>query len=107
MSASDFNALVQDASGDIAMYMVDDAGNWDTTSNYTANGIGYWLDATGKVTTWGTDGFSYYVETHDGTIGIGRAPGLASGTEGKLHLVYASKSDSSKYIEFVINTTLE
>ena len=107
MSASDFNALVQDASGDIAMYMVDDDGNWDTTSNYTANGIGYWLDATGKVTTWGADGFSYYVETHDGTVGIGRAPGLASGTEGKLHFVYASKSDSSKYIEFVINTTLE
>ncbi|MBR0188274.1 MAG: DUF4859 domain-containing protein [Prevotella sp.] len=107
MNSSEFNALVQDASGDIAMYMVDDAGNWDTTSNYTANGIGYWLDATGKVTTWGTDGFTYYVETHDGTVGIGRAPGLASGTEGKLHFVYASKTDSSKYIEFVINTTLE
>lgn len=107
MSVSDFNAAVQDAGGDIAMYMVDDAGNWDTTSNYTANGIGYWLDASGKVTTWGTDGFSFYVETHDGTVGIGRAPGLASGTEAKLHFVYASKSDNSKYIELVINATLE
>lgn len=107
MSVSEFNALVQDAAGDIAMYMVDDAGNWDTTSSYTANGIGYWCDATGKVTTWGTEGFTYYVETHDGTVGVGRAPGLASGTEGKLHFVYASKSDSSKFIEFVINTTLE
>ena len=80
MSSSDFNALVQDPDGDIAMYMVDDAGNWDTTSEYTANGIGYWLDASNKVTNWGTEGFTYYVETHDGTVGIGRAPGLASGS---------------------------
>ena len=61
MTSSEFNALVQDPEGDIALYMVDDAGNWDTTSSYTANGIGFWLDASGKVTTWGTDGFTYYV----------------------------------------------
>ena len=107
MTSSEFNALVQDPEGDIALYMIDEAGNWDTASGYTANGIGFWCDASGKVTTWGADGFTYYVETHDGTVGIGRAPGLASGMEGKLHFVYASKSDSSKYIEFVINLTLE
>ncbi len=107
ISSSDFDAQVQDPEGDIAMYMVDEAGNWDTSSSYTANGIGYWLDATGKVTTWGTDGFSFYVETHEGSVGVGRAPGLASGTEAKLHFVYASKTDSSKYIELVINATLE
>jgi hypothetical protein len=107
MSSSDFNALVQDPDGDIAMYMVDDAGNWDTTSEYTANGIGYWLDASNKVTNWGTEGFTYYVETHDGTVGIGRAPGLVSGSTGKVHFVYASKADNSKFIEFVINITLE
>ena len=59
------------------------------------------------MTTWGTDGFSFYVETHDGSVGIGRAPGLASGTEAKVHFVYASKSDDSKYIELVVNATLE
>ena len=107
MSSSDFNALVQDPDGDIAMYIVDDAGNWDTTSEYTANGIGYWLDASNKVTNWGTEGFTYFVETHDGTVGIGRAPGLASGSTGKVHFVYASKADNSKFIEFVINITLE
>ena len=107
MTSSEFNALVQDPEGDIALYMVDDAGNWDTTSSYTANGIGFWLDASGKVTTWGTDGFTYYVETHDGTVGIGRAPELPSGMEGKLHFVYANKTDDSQYIEFVINLTLE
>ena len=107
LTSSDFNAIVQDPDGDIAMYMVDEAGAWDTTSEYTANGIGYWLDATGKVTNWGADGFTFYVETHDGTVGIGRAPGLASGMEGKLHFVYANKYDSSKYIELVINATLE
>ena len=107
MSVSDFNATVQDPAGDIAMYIVDEAGNWDTTSNYTANGIGFWLDASCKVTTWGTDGFSFYVETHDGSVGIGRAPELASGMEAKVHFVYASKTDDSKYIELVVNATLE
>lgn len=107
MTASEFNSVVQDSSGDIAMYMVDDEGNWDTTSSYTANGIGYWLDASGKVTTWGKDGFSYFVETHDGSVGIGRAPGVAAGTQVKLHFVYASKTDKSKFVEFVCNATLE
>ena len=107
MTASDFNSVVQDSKGDIAMYMADDEGNWDTTSTYTANGIGYWLDGSGKVTTWGKTGFSYFVETHDGTVGIGRAPGVASGTKVKLHFVYASKTDKSKFIEFVCNVTLE
>ena len=107
MSVSDFNATVQDPAGDIAMYIVDETGNWDRTSNYTANGIGFWLDASCKVTTWGTDGFSFYVETHDGSVGIGRAPGLASGMEAKVHFIYASKTDDSKYIELVVNATLE
>ncbi|WP_434504376.1 DUF4859 domain-containing protein [Prevotella sp.] len=107
MTASEFNKTVQDSSGDIAMYLVDDAGNWDTTSKYTANGIGYWLDGLLKVTTWGTKGFSYFVETHDGSVGVGRAPGVASGTQTKFHFVYASKTDKSKFVEFVCNATLE
>lgn len=107
MSVSDFNAAVQDVGGDIAMYIVDDAGNWDTASSYTANGIGYWLDGSCNVTNWGVDGFSFFIETHDGTVGFGRAPGMASGTTAKLHFVYAKKNDSSQFVEFVINATLE
>ena len=108
MSVDEFCAEVSDTENDIAMYMVDDAGNWNTSASYTAVGIGYWCEADGTVRGWG-DGCAYFVETHaeDKTVGIGRYPGLAAGTEYKVHFVYASKTDSSKYIEFVINATLE
>lgn len=105
MTVDQFNKTVQDADGDIAMYMVDEAGTWDKTSKYTANGIGYWCTATGKVQGWGS-GCSYFVETHDGSVGIGRYPGMASGTQYKIHFVYVSKSDPSKYVEFVVVATL-
>jgi hypothetical protein len=107
MTVSEFNKTVQDSNGDIAMYLVDDAGNWDTTSKYTVNGIGFWLDGSLKVTTWNKAGFSYFIETHDGSVGIGRAPGIAAGTQTKFHFVYASKTDKSKFVEFVCNATLE
>ncbi|MBQ6379065.1 MAG: DUF4859 domain-containing protein [Prevotella sp.] len=108
MTVAEFCSEVSDTGNDIAMYIVDDAGNWNTSADYTANGIGYWCEADGTVRGWG-DGCAYFIETHaeDKTVGIGRYPGLASGTEYKVHFVYVSKSDASKFIEFVINATLE
>jgi hypothetical protein len=106
MSVKDFNTTVQDADGDIAMYMVDAAGNWDTSSKYTANGIGYWCNGDGKPQSWG-DGCVYFIETHDGSVGIGRYPGVASGSQYKIHFVYASKSNKDKYVEFVVIANME
>lgn len=106
MSVSDFNTTVQDPEGDIAMYMVDADGNWITDHDYTANGIGYWCNGDGTPINWG-DGCVYFVETHDGTVGIGRYPGVASGSTYKVHFVYASKSDSSKFMELVITANFE
>jgi hypothetical protein len=106
MTVSEFNAAVQDPEGDIAMYMIDANDNWITEADYTANGIGYWCKADGTPTTWGSDS-EYYVETHDGTVGIGRYPGLASGTVYNVHFVYASKSDDSKFVEFKVVATLD
>lgn len=106
MSVKDFNTTVQDPEGDIAMYMVDANGNWITDKDYTANGIGYWCNGDGTPQNWG-DGCVYFVETHDGTVGIGRYPGVASGSTYKVHFVYASKSDSSKFMELVITANFE
>ncbi len=106
MSSTDFNKIVQDTSGDIAMYMVDANGNWITGKDYTANGIGFWCDASGNPISWSSK-CQYFVETHDGSVGIGRYAGIASGTQAKVHFVYASKSDSSKFMEFVITVNFE
>lgn len=105
MTVSEFNKAVQSSDGDIAMYMVDGSGNWDKTSKYTANGIGFWCTADGKVHAYGKE-CAYFIETHDGSVGIGRYENIPSGTQYKIHFVYASKSNPDKYVEFVVSTTL-
>lgn len=106
MTVAEFNEAVQAPDGDIAMYMVDTAGKWITDKDYTANGMGYWCDGEGTPRGWG-DGCVYFVETHDGSVGVGRYPGIASGTQKVVHFVYASKSDSNKFVEFICNATFE
>ena len=106
MSATEFNKAVQETSGDVAMYVVSDDGTWDKTSAYTANGIGYWCTAAGTVTKYG-DNCAFFLETHDGSVGIGRYVKQETGTKFKAHFVYASKSEPSKCMEFVLNITLE
>ena len=105
MTVKDFNEAVQGRDGDIAMYMIDANGN-RYQSAYTAEGLGYWCDKDGKPRAWG-DGCMFFVETHDGTVGIGRYPKIASGSTSKVHFVYASKTDISKFMEFVITANYE
>lgn len=92
------------------MYMVDNAtGEWNTTSSYTANGIGYWLDGSGKVTTWGTTGFTWFVENDPDNkcVNIGRAPDVAAGTEIDLSFVYVMKEDTNKFFQIKAKVTAE
>lgn len=115
MTSAEFMEKISDPEGPVAMYIVDEKGNWDKASQYTAGGIGYWMDKDNKVTTWKgggwNDGNMYFIETHttDGgnSVGIGRAPNVPSGTTTKAHFVYADKTDNSKFIEFVLNLTFE
>ncbi len=106
ITASELNKTVQDAEGDIALYMLDADGNWITGKDYTANGIGYWCDGEGNPMSWG-EGCVYFVETYDGGVNVGRYPGVTSGSVYKVHFVYASKTDSSKFVEFVVTATFE
>lgn len=105
MTVDDFNEAVQDDKGDIAMYMVDANGKW-IEHDYTANGIGFWCDKDGNPRGWGA-GCVFFVETHDDSVGVGRFTGIASGTTSNVHFVYASKSDPTKYVEFVITANYE
>lgn len=92
---------------DMALYMVDSDGNWITDASYTANGLGYWCESDGTPCTWGEDVCEYYVETWEGSVAIGRYVDIASGLENSTHFVYASRSDSSKYLEFILSFTYE
>lgn len=107
MSVSEFTSAVKDSDGPIAMYVVDTDGNWDKESDYTANGIGYWMSNEGKVTTWGADGCTYFIETGDGCVNIGRFPGIASGGVYRMRFVYADKEENSKFVEFIVTATME
>lgn len=106
VSVKDFVKMINEGE-DIALYMVHDKV-WDKESEYTANGLGYWLDADSKVKNWG-EGCTLFAESNpeDGGIGIGRYPGIASGTTQSLDFVYVLKNDESKFIEFKVNATFE
>ncbi len=112
ITVSEFNKTVQDKDGEIELCMADDEGNWiyyyddEGNKGYSANGIGFWCDANGKPRSWGS-GCVFFAETFDGGINIGRYEDIASGTVCKFHFVYFSKSDNSKFVEFVVTATME
>lgn len=112
MSLSDFIAACKDTEGPVALYMVDESGEWDVTSSYTAggSGIGYWLTPDLKVTSWSVDGSAVlFVETQaDGDmVNVGRNPASTSGSVFNVNFVYALKADNSKFVEFIVKATLE
>ena len=107
MSLKDFTNSVTDPEGSIAMYIIDSEGIWDKESAYTANGIGFWVHSSGKVCGWGDDGATYFIETGDGAVNIGRRVSIPSGQVYKMNFVYADKEDNSKFVEFIVTATME
>ncbi len=110
ISFSQFLKDVQDVDGPIVMYMVNnETGEWDTTSSYTANGLGYWMTDKYQVCVWGTDGISYYAETDTSNKGVNIGHiGVASGTKFELNFVYAMKADpQNKFIQFKVTATVK
>lgn len=108
MTVAEFSNTVSDKDGAIAMYIVDpETGEWDKDSSYTANGIGYWMSNAGKVCGWGDTGATYFIETGDACVNIGRHDNIPSGEVYKMNFVYADKNDNSKYIQFIVTATME
>lgn len=112
LSVDEFSKQVKnsgDARGDssitptIAMYPVKEDGTWDETSEYTANGLGYWFDG---VSSYG-DNCVYFIESGEGSVFVGRYVNIASGTTIKAHFVYAMIEDHSRYVEFIVSGTME
>ncbi len=102
------------------MYLLDGSGNrFGGDGQYTANGLGYWADASNNVTTWGADGFHHFVElapwddetedyaTNGGIMNIGRAPGVASGEEVNASFVLVPRSDAKKALTFIVKLVCE
>ncbi|MBR4267818.1 MAG: DUF4859 domain-containing protein [Bacteroidales bacterium] len=115
MTVKEFVKAIKEGE-DIALYMVKDKKfitEYDGLTAkddgfYTANGLGYWLDADGNRKSWGA-GCQVYVESDpDGYgVNIGRYPGVASGTKQVIDFAYVSLTDESKFIEFIITATFE
>lgn len=79
---------------------------------YTAGGVGgYWIDSNQEICNWGVDNMLYYIEAQNVEAGnfvaVGRAPGLASGTEISAQFAIGSPKDKSKVVQFICNFTLE
>lgn len=104
MTVSEFSEKAMDTESGMALYIVDENGNWNTTSSYTANGLGYHLDSKNGVVTW--ESSWYYVETTDGGVNIGRNT-ATSGSTTLAHFVYTMTSDPSQYVEFIITVNFE
>lgn len=111
MTIDEFIEVCDDYTDDglFAMYVVNSAGEWDTTSSYTATGIGYWFTDTGKICAWNDEGFTFYIEAHseDRSLYLGRYSDASSGTSFVLRVAYVLKSDPSKYLNFEITYNFE
>jgi hypothetical protein len=109
ITPSDLASGLED--GSYAIYMINRDTNayvWDGES--TANSGGYWVNANNEICSWGADGYSYYIEPWigdgDDCFGIGRAPGLNSGTTFLIKFGIAN-ADQSKTLSLFLNATLE
>ena len=111
MDNLDYNADIQEATdGTIHMYVVDPTTTeWDETSSYTAEDPGYWLNAQGAVCHHGDTGFSLYANTKnkDQVLYIGRAPGLAAGTQFTISIGYRDTANENNFFRLIITATLE
>lgn len=106
LTVKELNNAVSKTENDIALYMYNADGTWNTTAEYNTDAgvIGFWCTKDGLVQNWGA-GCLYFVQAVDGSLNIGRYEKIPSGTTSKVHCVLASKKDPSKYVEFVVNIT--
>jgi hypothetical protein len=109
MTPQEFEDAYND--GVIGMYMISHSNSqfvWDGTS--TANNGGYWVDSSGEILSWG-DGCAYYIEPwfsdEEHSIGIGRYPGMASGTVYEVWFGFALVKDHSTTLTIYCTATLE
>jgi len=111
MSVEEFITNLDNNGGKtIHMYVINTkTGVWDSTSGYTANAPGYWMNNLGAVCAWGTTGFTLYAETdaEKQMLNLGRADGLAAGSEYKISVGYKDTNNEKNFFRFIITVTLE
>lgn len=111
MSVEEFLANLDNNAGkSIHMYVIDPkTGAWDSTSKYTANPPGYWMNNLGAVCAWSAAGFTLYAEldAENHALNLGRADGLTAGTEYKISVGYKDTKNEKNFFRFIITATLE
>lgn len=107
LNVDEFNEKMMSDDCPYKLYLVNSDGTWNKSISYNVNGYGgYWCNASGGQTTWGAEDAAYFIEIHDGQIGIGTKPeNVESGTVFKIQFVIADTTDESKYIQFAFNAT--
>lgn len=106
LTVKELNDAVAKQENDIALYMYNADGTWNTSAGYNTDAgvIGFWCTKDGNVQNWGS-GCLYFVQAVNGSLNIGRYEKVPSGTTSKVHCALVSKKDPSKYVEFVVNIT--
>ena len=110
LSVKDFlKSIDSNGERDAHMYMVSKTREWDTTSSYTANAPGYWINDLGAVCNWGATGFTMYAETNvaDEKLYIGRAPSIASGSKFTISIGYRDTKNPKYFFRFIITATMK
>ena len=119
----------------LEVYLINSDGEWMTSANssgapngYAANGrprttsgwMGWWLDKDLNITSWSPDGYPanfIYLEggpddesgTNTGKVcqRIGRAPGVATGTQTTVTFAITPSWDHSKSLTFIVSVSFE
>ena len=73
------------AQDSLAVYFVESDGGF--SDGYTANGFGFWLNDKNQICTWGSEGFSWYIENWANGINIGSL-GIEGAQYGPITLIY-------------------
>ncbi|PKD21779.1 carbohydrate-binding protein [Salegentibacter salinarum] len=103
------NEITQQIGNDIQFYAVESSGNLN--NNKTANGYGYWFDASGDVINWGDQAviFSEFDESNF-SFNVGQYPGHSITGDSytiKQALVYEYEPGNSVQATIILNITLE
>ncbi len=109
MTLEEFLASIDTFGGTVRMHVVNPrSGEWDETSEYTANAPGYWMTSLGAVCSWGATDFTLYAElaAGDKMLYIGRAPGLAAGNKYTVSIGFRDTVNPSYFFRFIITATL-
>ena len=90
---------------EVIYFAINGSTNYDYTSGFTANGLGFWFDKNGDVCSWGdVDAVFSEFDSEAFTFFVGQHPGHI--TTGETFKVVQAMSKADYRVAFVINITV-